>query len=139
MQGGMAAVRMPDGSLKRGTAGSGANVYRGAPAAGRSARRLLLRRSRGAHRATRAPGRTSEGLTQLRNVYQPEQAEFIRSTDPLFRPVEMKTAPDGTMYVVDMYHGIMQEAQWMPKGSYLRAKIEQYQLDKITGADASGG
>lgn len=31
-----------------------------------------------------------------------------------------------------MYHGIIQEAQWTPRGSDLRAKIEQYQLDKIT-------
>ena len=30
-----------------------------------------------------------------------------------------------------MYHGIIQEAKWTPRGSYLRAKIEQYQLDKI--------
>jgi mono/diheme cytochrome c family protein len=75
----------------------------------------------------------TEGLTQIRNVYQPDKSEFIRSTDPLFRPVEIKTAPDGSMYVVDMYHGIIQESQWTPKGSYLRAKIEQYQLDKIVG------
>ena len=37
------------------------------------------------------------------------------------------------MYVVDMYHGIIQESQWTPKGSYIRAKIEQYRLDKIIG------
>jgi mono/diheme cytochrome c family protein len=32
-----------------------------------------------------------------------------------------------------MYHGIIQESQWTPRGSYIRAKIEQYQLDKIVG------
>ena len=32
-----------------------------------------------------------------------------------------------------MYHGIIQEAQWSGPGSYLRSKIEQFQLDKITG------
>jgi mono/diheme cytochrome c family protein len=45
----------------------------------------------------------------------------------------MATAPDGTMYIVDMYHGIIQEGQWTPKGSYLRTKIDQYRLDKVVG------
>ena len=62
-----------------------------------------------------------------------EKSEFLKSTDPLFRPVDMATAPDGTMYIVDMYHGIIQEGQWTPKGSYLRMKIEQYKLDKVVG------
>ena len=72
----------------------------------------------------------TEGLTQLRNAYP--NSEFILSTDPLFRPVNMTTAPDGTLYIVDMYHGVIQESEWTPRGSYLRKKIEQFQLDKIT-------
>jgi len=71
----------------------------------------------------------AEGLTQLHNVYP--LSEFIRSTDPLFRPVDMTTAPDGTMYVTDMYRGIIQESQWSGPGSYLRRRIDQYQLDKV--------
>ena len=132
MQGGMGVIRMPDGSLTHGTAGSGANVYRGGTlpdelkgdyfygeVVGRVVRRVHPRQV--------------DGLTRLANVYQPQRAEFIRTTDPLFRPVEIKSAPDGSMYVVDMYHGIIQESQWTPKGSYIRAKIEQYKLDRITG------
>jgi mono/diheme cytochrome c family protein len=132
MQGGMPVVRKPDGSLARGTAGSGANVYRG----GRLPRDLL-----GDYFYGEVVGRVvrrvrpidEEGLVRVRNLYQSQQSEFIRSTDPLFRPVEIKSAPDGSMYVVDMYHGIIQESQWTPKGSYVRAKIEQYKLDKIVG------
>ncbi|MFL5333820.1 MAG: c-type cytochrome, partial [Geminicoccaceae bacterium] len=60
-------------------------------------------------------------------------SEFITSTDPLFRPVNMVTAPDGTIYLSDMYHGIIQESQWTRKGTYLRKKIEQYGFDKVTG------
>src|SRR5207237_5065846 len=71
----------------------------------------------------------TEGLTQLQNVYP--LSEFIRSTDPLFRPVDIKTAPDGTMYITDMYRGIVQESQWSGPGTYLRKRIEQYGLDKI--------
>ena len=71
----------------------------------------------------------TEGLTQLRNVYH--WNEFIKSTDPLFRPVDMATAPDGTLYIADMYRGIIQQATWSGPGTYLRARIEQYELDKV--------
>ena len=43
----------------------------------------------------------------------------------------MTTAPDGTMYITDMYRGIIQESQWSGRGTYLRRRIEQYQLDKV--------
>ncbi|HEV7991419.1 MAG TPA: c-type cytochrome [Gemmatimonadaceae bacterium] len=132
MQGGMTVVRMPDGSLAKATAGSGSNVYRG----GRLPADLIGDYFYGevvGRVVRRARPIDVEGLVRLRNVYQPEKAEFIRSRDPLFRPVEIKSAPDGSMYIVDMYHGVIQESQWTPKGSYLRAKVEQYQLDKIVG------
>src|SRR5690606_4806580 len=70
-----------------------------------------------------------ERLTQMCNVYP--LSEFIRSIDPLFRPLDMTTAPDGTMYITDMYRGIIQESQWSGPGTYLRQKIDQYALDKI--------
>ena len=70
-----------------------------------------------------------EGLTQLQNVYP--LSEFLRSTDPLFRPVDVTTAPDGTMYITDMYRGIIQESQWSGPGTYLRQRIDQYALDKV--------
>ena len=128
MQGGLPAVRLPDGSLNRATAGAGNDVFRGHRLPqdmvgdyfyGETVARIV-RRLR--------PVKT-EGLTQLRNVYP--LSEFIRSTDPLFRPVDMTTAPDGTMYVTDMYRGIIQQATWSGRGTYLRRKIEQYQLDKV--------
>ena len=37
----------------------------------------------------------NEGHTQLRNAYP--GSEFILSTDPLFRPINIQTAPDGTI------------------------------------------
>jgi len=43
----------------------------------------------------------------------------------------MITAPDGTVYISDMYHGIIQESNWTRKGTYLRKKIEQYGFDKV--------
>jgi glucose/arabinose dehydrogenase/mono/diheme cytochrome c family protein len=128
MQGGMNAVRMPDGSLARATGAAGNDVFRGdrlpkdmigdyfyGEAVARIVRRLRPVKE--------------EGLTQLRNVYP--LSEFIRSTDPLFRPVDMTTAPDGTMYITDMYRGIIQESQWSGPGTYLRQRIDQYALDKV--------
>jgi mono/diheme cytochrome c family protein len=74
-----------------------------------------------------------EGLSYLQNKYEKEGSEFIQSTDPLFRPVDMATAPDGTLYIVDLYRGIIQEGEWTQEGSYLRTKIQQYQMDDIIG------
>ena len=128
MQGGMNATRMPDGSLARATAGAGNDVFRGdrLPADmlgdyfyGEAVARIVRRLH---------PVKT-EGLTQLRNVYP--LSEFLRSTDPLFRPVDVTTAPDGTMYITDMYRGIIQESQWSGPGTYLRSRIDQYGLDKV--------
>lgn len=130
MQGGMGAVRMPEGTLNRVTGAAGNDIFRG---------HALPKELYGQYfygepvaRIVRQINPVSkEGLLTLHNVYQDQQSEFIRSTDPLFRPVDMATAPDGTMYIVDMYHGIIQEGEWTPVGSYLRLKIEQYQLDKV--------
>ena len=74
---------------------------------GRLIRRAQDRQDRRADAAAqRLPGRRSSSS----------------STDPLFRPVNIKHGPDGTIYIADMYHGIIQEAQWTPRGSYLRAQ-----------------
>ena len=128
MQGGMSVIRMPDGSLARATGAAGNDVYRG----DRLPKDLIGDYFYGevvARIVRRLRPVKTEGLTQLRNVYP--LSEFIRSTDPLFRPVDLTTAPDGTMYITDMYRGIIQESQWSGPGSYLRKKIEQYALDKI--------
>ena len=70
----------------------------------------------------------TDGLTQLKNAYP--QSEFLRSTDPLFRPVAITNAPDGSLYLMDMYTGIIQDAQFVGPNSYLRRKVEQLALDK---------
>jgi len=128
MQGGMNAVRMPDGSLARATGAAGNDIFRG----DRLPKDLIGDYFYGevvARIVRRLQPVKSEGLTQLRNAYP--LSEFLRSTDPLFRPVDVTTAPDGTMYITDMYRGIIQESQWSGPGTYLRQKIEQYALDKI--------
>ncbi|QEH39132.1 Cytochrome c [Aquisphaera giovannonii] len=128
-QGGMGRVRQPGGSLNHFTAVAGEDVFRGhrLPAElvgdwffGEPVARIV-------RRARRV---VTDGVAKLHNAHP--KSEFIRSTDPLFRPVNMATAPDGTMYIVDMYRGIIQEGAWVDEGSYLREKVKQYGMDRIT-------
>jgi mono/diheme cytochrome c family protein/glucose/arabinose dehydrogenase len=128
IQQGLPHTRIPDGSLIYATAAAGNQIYRGdrlpkdlvgdylyGEVVGRIVRRLRPIKK--------------EGLTQLQNVYP--RSEFIRSLDPLFRPVNVVTGPDGTLYIADMYRGIIEGAQWAKEGTYLRAKIKQNGLDKV--------
>jgi putative membrane-bound dehydrogenase-like protein len=130
MQGGMSRIRMPIGVLNHFTATCGPDIFRGDRLPADLRGDLLFAEPVG-RLVRRSKVVVTEGVTQLRNPYP--NSEFILSLDPLFRPVNMATAPDGTLYIVDMYHGIIQESQWTEPGSYLRAKIHQLQLDKVTG------
>jgi hypothetical protein len=129
MQGGMRRIRQPIGALNHFTATTGPDIVRGHRVPEDLVGDLLFTEPVG-RLIRRAKIVETEGLRQLQNAYP--GSEFILGTDPLFRPVNIKTGPDGTVYIADMYHGIIQEAQWVPRGSYLRAKVEQYQLDRIT-------
>ncbi len=127
MQGGMDRVRTPDGTLNHFTAASGVEIYRGHRLPTDLVGDLLFGEPVG-RIVRRAKIVVSDGLTQLRNAYT--KSEFVRSTDPLFRPVNVHNAPDGTLYLVDMYTGIIQDAELVEPGSYLRRKVAQYELDK---------
>ncbi|HEV3165611.1 MAG TPA: c-type cytochrome [Isosphaeraceae bacterium] len=127
VQGGMVRVRMPEQTLNHFTATCGPDVFRGDRLPADLRGDLLFAEPVG-RLIRRSKVVVTDGLTQLRNAYP--KSEFIRSTDLLFRPVNMTTAPDGTLYVIDMYRGIIQEGTWVPEGSYLRKKVQQYQLDK---------
>ena len=130
-QGGPGQLR-PDNTLNHFTATSGQDIFRGdrlpaelrgnllfAEPVGRLIRRTLIT--------------VEDGVTRLANAYEDQHSEFIRATDPLFRPVNMITAPDGTLYIVDMYRGIIQQANWTRKGTYLREQIEAHDLQKEIG------
>jgi glucose/arabinose dehydrogenase len=71
------------------------------------------------------------GKIVLENPYH--QAEFLASTDPLFRPVGAATGLDGCLYIVDMYRGIIQEGTWVGEGSYLRGVVNEKGYDKFVG------
>jgi glucose/arabinose dehydrogenase/mono/diheme cytochrome c family protein len=70
--------------------------------------------------------REQDGIVTATNAYV--NAEFLTSTDERFRPVNLCSGPDGAIYVVDMYHGILQHRIYMTP--YLRQQIESRALDK---------
>ena len=128
MQGGTRRVRLPIGALNHFTASNGPAIVR-TDRYPEDMRGDLLFCEPVGRLIRRAKIVRTEGLTQLKNAYP--GSEFILGTDPLFRPVNIRVGPDGLIYILDMYHGIIQESQWTPPGSYLRAKIDQYKLDKV--------
>ena len=57
-----------------------------------------------------------------------EDAEFLASRDPWFRPVNLADGPDGALYVCDMYRAVVEHPAWMP-GDLAR------RIDYSQGAD----
>ncbi len=129
VQGGPNRFRPEDKTLNHFTATCGAEVFRGDRLPADLRGDLLFSEPVG-RLIRRTKIEVKDGVTRLSNPYESVKGEFIRSTDPNFRVVNMNTAPDGTLYMVDMYRGIIQEGNWTREGSYLRKAIQQHGLDK---------
>ena len=69
----------------------------------------------------------SEGGALVATPYY-DQTEFLASTDERFRPVNLLTGPDGALYVIDLYRGIIQHR--ISLTTYLREQIVKRGLDK---------
>jgi len=57
--------------------------------------------------------------------------DFIASTDERFRPVNLYTGPDGCLYLIDLYRGVIQHRPYVT--TYLRNQILSRGLDKGIG------
>ncbi|HYE33659.1 MAG TPA: HEAT repeat domain-containing protein [Methylomirabilota bacterium] len=114
-----------DGKLARFTAACGPVIYRGstfpkefygsafvAEPSGNFVRCNLLTEKDGVITATNA----------LKND------EFLTSQDERFRPVNLHNGPDGNLYVVDMYRGVLQHRIYLT--TYLRNQALSRGLDK---------
>ena len=73
---------------------------------------------------------TGSGI-HIRKAY--ERGEFLTSTEERFRPVYVSGGPDGAFYVVDLYHGIVQDAVFLT--NYLKDWIDEHDLGNNYGAN----
>jgi mono/diheme cytochrome c family protein len=55
------------------------------------------------------------------------EREFLASTDERFRPVNVAFGPDGALYVVDMYRGVIQHANYVT--DHLREHVKRQGLE----------
>lgn len=69
-----------------------------------------------------------DGVMRGENAYHQEQREFLASTDERFRPVNLSNGPDGALYVVDMYRGVIQHRNYVT--SFLRHQIKKRKLEE---------
>jgi putative membrane-bound dehydrogenase-like protein len=71
----------------------------------------------------------ADGLSFTSQRAEDEQnSEFLASRDNWFRPVMIRTGPDGALWLADMYRFIIEHPQWIP------AEIQK-QVDLRLGAD----
>ncbi|PAW62871.1 MAG: hypothetical protein B9S37_00395 [Verrucomicrobiia bacterium Tous-C3TDCM] len=120
----------PDGTLNHFTGCAGQTVFRGDRLPAELIGNVFLPEPVG-RLIRRSVVSDVDGITQLSNPHP--QSEFIRSSDLCFRPLNMTTGPDGCLYIVDMYRGIIQEGNWVREGSYLRKVVEQYGFQNNVG------
>lgn len=68
------------------------------------------------------------GLGTAHNAFP--KREFIRGSDPYFRPVWTENGPDGCLYIADMYRGIIQEKEWFP--TEIDPSIKDWRKDRLS-------
>jgi mono/diheme cytochrome c family protein len=121
-------ILRPDGTLANFTSVSSPTVYRGdrlpndlygnvfvtEPAANLVSRLVV----------------TDDGTT-LQGAKAYERGEFLASSDERFRPVYLSAAPDGTIYLVDLYRGVIQHKGYITE--YLRDQILSRDLQAPIG------
>jgi glucose/arabinose dehydrogenase/mono/diheme cytochrome c family protein len=62
----------------------------------------------------------------VKGVQAYQHKEFLASTDERFRPVDLKTGPDGAIYIADMYRGILQHKTYITE--YLKNEVKMRSL-----------
>jgi type 1 glutamine amidotransferase/mono/diheme cytochrome c family protein/glucose/arabinose dehydrogenase len=131
-EGGFGSLK-PNGSAKSFTAACGQAIFRGdrlpselignmffGEPVGRLFRRSIIK--------------TDEmGRRTFHNPYQEKEQEFLASTDANFRPINSATGPDGTLHLIDMHRGVVQESQWVKEGGHIHTAISFYGLDQNIG------
>ena len=113
-----------DGTLSKPTGTCGALIYRGDafPAAYRGNAFIPEPCANLVKRFTMSE---KDGIVKATNTAK--TTEFLTSTDERFRPVQAANGPDGALYLVDMYRGIIQHQSFLTH--YLIANIKDRKLE----------
>jgi mono/diheme cytochrome c family protein/glucose/arabinose dehydrogenase len=118
-------VLRPDGRLASFTGVGAPTVYRGDRLPGELYGNVFVAEP-AANLVSRIILRSGEAGVTAERAY-PDR-EFLTSTDERFRPVYLSSAPDGTLYIVDMYRGIIQHKGYITE--YLRDQIQSRNLEQ---------
>lgn len=129
-QGGKGALRPEDNTLNHLTSVCGQSIFRGDRLPADMAGNYFVAEPVG-RIIKRGKINNTNGKIQIQSVYQ--EKDWLASADPNFRPLNTYTGPDGTFYIVDMYHGIIQESEWSGPGTYLGNIIKERELYKNRG------
>jgi len=129
-QGGREILRPEDNTLKEFTSGCGQSIFRGD---------RLPKDMVGDYFIPEPVGRiikrgkviNKDGKIYIEDAYK--EKDWMASADMNFRPINTYTGPDGCFYIVDMYHGIIQESEWTKPDSYLGKIIAQKEIFKNRG------
>ncbi|MDF1838436.1 MAG: c-type cytochrome [Planctomycetota bacterium] len=122
----MAGILGEDGRLVNTTAACGLHIYRGDN---------FPKEHRGMAFVCEPSGELIKAVGLQRDAWnRPSgnhpfgEQEFLASTDEWFLPCNLYTGPDGTLWLVDMYFGLLQHKTYMT--TYLRKQYEHRGLDK---------
>ena len=118
----------PDGRLARFTGASSLTIYRGGHFPANFVGDAFVPEPTG-NLIRRDDVSEANGKLTAVNPYGDNEKEFLQSTDEIFRPVNAYMGPDGALYLVDMYHGIIQHRVFLT--SYLRKQAESRGLHKV--------
>ena len=127
-------VLRADGRLDRPTSASGMAVYRGDQFGTEHAADVFVAEPAANAVARLRLKRDGLKVTAEHVLYPDEtwrQREFLASTDERFRPVDIKVGPDGALYVVDFYRGVIQDHLFI--SDELRAQAKERGLERPLG------
>jgi mono/diheme cytochrome c family protein len=128
-QGGRQALR-EDNTLKEFTSGCGQSIFRGDRMPNDMTGDYFIGEPVG-RIIKRGKVYNRNGKIYIEDAYK--QQDWLASADMNFRPINTYTGPDGCFYIVDMYHGIIQESEWTTPDSYLGKMIAEKELFKNRG------
>ena len=117
----------PDGTMINANSNCGPVVYRGDNLPAELRGNIFINETVGNLVRRQVLVEDENGVYSV-NAYAEEHKEFIASTDERFRPVNMFNAPDGTLYLLDMYRGVVQQGDFITP--YLRNQIIERGLEQ---------